>query len=327
MKILQNYNIINNYNYRNSLSQRNYNITFRGHSETGDTINFSNAEQQDTELDAKLHNANIKYVCVEGNKAIIENLNGKFSEVEIPEAYFEGVEDRQKEVEKWLISLNGHPTLGVPYELLDIMDILNIETSIDEHNRRKLGAYHRALANGIRVINYDATDNIANIEIEGKPYKFLLNQMGTRQVFSEELIHKNSKLNQMISNIRESLCGKVYTIGDKDVLIPNILNRVPDVKNDENTVLQGNTTTEISDIYNSCSVLEEYSKKMINKPEKEIKTIRYMIKPYEGYDNIRVLKAYSYYDKRCDKLYLYKPEENIIQVLYNNNYVKNHSTI
>ena len=56
---------------------------------------------------------------------------------------------------------------------------------------------------------------------------------------------------------------------------------------------------------------------------KELKTINYIRKSVEGYSNNVLRKAYSYYDKMNNDLYLYIPQRNRMQILSDLVFVKN----
>ena len=55
----------------------------------------------------------------------------------------------------------------------------------------------------------------------------------------------------------------------------------------------------------------------------KLKTIRYLRKPLMGYANNTVEKAFSYFDKLNNDLYLYIPGKKKIQILTNDNFIKN----
>ncbi len=335
MKILPNFNIIHNFNYQINTPQKNSNIAFKGE-EPGDTFE-SRIDEEEAERYAKLEDLGIKEVIVDGNKVLIENLKGDKSEVaEIPEVYFENVKDRQKEVETWLTNddQSGHPTLGMPYDLLDKMDKLGIETGYPY----TIEMYRDAKDNGIKFISYNKENGVADIEIDDMPYKFKLENNCTEPGLDDlvnEYSYDFSELNIMIDNIREA--GRAADItkedgekeafiiqdGKKEIVISRILDRTPDVKRDEFLVRYGNAEVYIDDIYGPLQVLSNFTKKDID-PE-DIKVIKYLVKPIEGFDNNYVARAYSYYNKNCNKLYLYKPEEKTIQVLCANNSIKNFS--
>ena len=204
---------------------------------------------------------------------------------------------------------------------MDIADKLGLYN--DDFHNEQLDIYKSALASGVKIINYNRQSGVANVEIEDRPYKFLVgDNFRTRYDFCKDLNSYRGWVHQMIDNIRRAGTVKsIEQVGYKDVVISNLLDRTPDVKRDEVLVRNGNAETGEYDIYESWDIFESKMHKEINPAE--IKTIKYLIKPDEGYDNNYLANAYSYYDQKCDKLYLYKPEEKVIQVLNGNSFVKN----
>ena len=83
-------------------------ITFRGVEQANDSFEASEVTKDQPRGEEgniryiTLKDLNIEEIVVDGNNVIIENLNGDFGEIEIPEICFEDETDKQRQVENWL---------------------------------------------------------------------------------------------------------------------------------------------------------------------------------------------------------------------------------
>lgn len=155
--------------------------------------------------------------------------------------------------------------------------------------------------------------DIIEIMSDDEIYKF-------KGVYSDIQDAKNNA-SEMIENINMSLHGKFIQDGKKEVFIPYILGRTPDIKRDQTLIMNGN-----SENGQEIDIVREKLEDLLDTDidDSEIKTIKYLIKHKRGYDNNIVKKAYGYYDKDEDVAYLYIPGKEKLQQLLDNGYVKSY---
>ena len=130
------------------------------------------------------------------------------------------------------------------------------------------------------------------------------------------------KLNNMIENIKKSLSGYFVRRDRHEYFIPYILNKSPNIIYNNILVENGNTLNTIDEnYYNIIQILQKQIKNKIN--TNDLKMIRYLVKPIEGYANNFVNMAYSYLDKVNNDLYLYTQHNKKLEILTNGCFIKN----
>lgn len=147
-------------------------------------------------------------------------------------------------------------------------------------------------------------------------------------IFDKEYIFKltddmaNDKIpNKMVDNIRKTMTGYFVRSMNKEYFIPHILDKTPHVLRQSHVIKYGNVPTERNEeskaafkIINSCTKAKL--------DIKNLKTIKYLHRPINGYSNNVVEKAYSYSNISDSTIYLYIPKENRMQILSSDNHVK-----
>ncbi len=169
----------------------------------------------------------------------------------------------------------------------------------------------------VNIINCRPEEDncVIDLEIDDIPYRFNKNCIKTDD------IEKSENVACMIENIKKTLSGTFINDGNKEVFIPYILGRTPDIKRDEILVKNGNTENIYDEQFDF--IHEELEDILDMDIEKEdITTINYLSKTKKGYDNNAIRQAYGFYDKEEDVTYLYIPERNKLQTLLDNGYVK-----
>ena len=155
-------------------------------------------------------------------------------------------------------------------------------------------------------------DKYTKIDIFDKPHFFKLN---------EETKDANI-LDSMIENIKKTMTGFFIRYDKHEYFIPHILEKSPNIVKHQHIVENGNCVTELNEESKTAlNIIESQANGKFD--IKELKTIRYLRKPVEGYANNTVEKAFSYFDKLNNDLYLYIPFNNKIQILTNKSFVKN----
>ena len=131
-----------------------------------------------------------------------------------------------------------------------------------------------------------------------------------------------AELNKLVENIKKSKSGFFIRYGKHEYFIPYILKKPPEILKHIHTVENGNSPLELSEAsVNAKDVIEAHVKRKVN--VRYLKAIRYLKRTVDGFDGNTIVKtAYSYFDKKMNDLYLYIPEKKIMQVLFNNEFVK-----
>ena len=156
-------------------------------------------------------------------------------------------------------------------------------------------------------------DKYLKVDIFDKPYRFKLN----------EETNDTNKLNSMIENIEKTVTGFFIRNKRHEYFAPHILKKAPSICTKQIKVIKhGNCATEINEeSVNALNVIEAQAKEKFD--INELKTIKYLKNTESGYANNTVEKAFSYLDKTNNDLYLYIPKDNKVQVLIDENFVKN----
>ena len=173
----------------------------------------------------------------------------------------------------------------------------------------------------VNIINCRPKEDncIIDLEIDDIPYRFNENYPITRT----DDIEGSENLVNMIENIKKTLSGTFISDGSKEIFIPYILGRTPDIKRDETLVRNGNTDNIYDEQFDFIhKELEDILDMDIEK--EDITTINYLSKIKKSYDNNALRQAYGFYDKEEDVTYLYIPEKNKLQTLLDNGYVKSY---
>ncbi len=150
------------------------------------------------------------------------------------------------------------------------------------------------------------------IYIYGKPYFFK----------STEETKDAKILDSMIENIKKTITGHFVRHGYHEYYIPHVLRTTPDILDQLHIVEEGNAETEINEeSQNALKIIQSYAKEKLDIAE--MKTIKFIIRPFKGYVNNTLEKAFSYYDNINDELFLYIPHKKKLQILNNSNLVRN----
>ena len=129
-------------------------------------------------------------------------------------------------------------------------------------------------------------------------------------------------LDDMIENIKKTETGFFIKSNGHEYYTPHILPIIPNIKTQHRVVKIGNAETEINEESEAAlKIIESQANEKFD--IKNLKTIKYLRKIFNGYANSTVKKAYSYYDKLNDDLYLYIPQKNKMQIMINDRLVKN----
>ncbi|MBR1460053.1 hypothetical protein IJ596_00260, partial [bacterium] len=249
MRITPAYNIFSSFNYQNTPAKQNAITAFKGTDTNDEFIPETHIRSEQEEAEKRKYNlfkAKIDNVQVEGNNVTIETLDGKTKKLEIPEVCFENIKDRQKAVEKWLIDIADEELCG-SLELC----VAAQELGLCEENET-INEYKQALEKGIKVLNYSYNNryigkSILDLEIDDIPHRFLTYQSLYRSlqelnksenctgsmIDAPRFYSDEYDIQNMVKNIRAAGRGSVITVGNKDIVLPQILDRVPDVKKDE----------------------------------------------------------------------------------------------
>ena len=156
-------------------------------------------------------------------------------------------------------------------------------------------------------------DRYLNVNIYDDPYQFKKTE-----------ILDGKKLKDMIENIKKTYTGVFVKRIKHEELIPDMLKKQPDIIYDDLVVKYGNTPTEMN--LETQLILEKLYKFLYKPIElKDLKTISYIVKTEQGYDNVELRKAYSVYDVPTDTQYLYIPEDGILKRKYDSGYVANYN--
>lgn len=130
------------------------------------------------------------------------------------------------------------------------------------------------------------------------------------------------ELDTMIDNIKKTLTGFFVRSNNQEYFVPYILNKVPDVLNQQHIVENGNAeTVRNEESQEAFKIIQSYGKAKFS--IKKLKTIKYLERSFLGYSNNTSENAFSYFDKPNNILYLYIPKNKTLQILTNENYVRN----
>ena len=163
---------------------------------------------------------------------------------------------------------------------------------------------------GVNSFQDDIND--IKVYIYDKPYFFK----------STEETKDASILDSMIENIKKTLTGHFMKRGTHEYYVPHVLSTTPDIFEQLNIVEEGTAVTELNEeSQNALKIIQSQAKEKLD--IKELKTIKYLIKPFKGYINNTLKKAFSCYDRKNDELFLYIPHKKKLQILDNRNFVKN----
>ena len=128
-------------------------------------------------------------------------------------------------------------------------------------------------------------------------------------------------LDSMIENIKKSMTGYFIRSGKHEYYAPYILLKAPNILSQRRIVERGNAKTEINEESKAAlEVIQSQANKKFN--IKNLKTIKYLRRPFDGYANNTIAKAFGYLDKSSDDLYLYIPQKNKMKILINDCFVK-----
>jgi len=135
-------------------------------------------------------------------------------------------------------------------------------------------------------------------------------------------IRNMSTIEAMAENIKQTLIGHFLKIGSHEYFIPNILNKAPNIIRNLHTVMNGNAPIKNNEeTQKALDILQLATNRNI-KPE-ELKSIKYLKKHVEGFANNVIKNAFSYFDENKNFLYLYIPENDKLEILKNNGFIKN----
>lgn len=164
----------------------------------------------------------------------------------------------------------------------------------------------------LEILKTKTGDEYVKVDILDKDYNFML----------IDGVKNPKKLNKMIENIKQTLTGFFVREDKHEYFIPNVSKKIPNISENLYLVENGNAVTELNDETDEVlKFFESTTKEQVNIDD--LKTIKYMTRTVNGFDNNVVKTAYSYFDKINNDLYLYMPNKRRLQVLTNSNLIKN----
>ena len=275
-------------------------------------------------------NANIK---LNDNSLTITNKNGKSISVEIPEEYFENVEDKERQVKNWLLdSMKNCALDDVPLEILDAEEKLLLSNVRNGEIVSYAEQYRQALDNGIKVgkIEKDPMYDFYNVDlkVDGRKYryksyepsKYLVLRSITCSPDGYDKGIYNKSIAKMVDNIRNTQFGSFVKYRNHEYYVPNVFEKVPDIRNDVVAIEHGNEKTkETPFTIILCEKLSEISGQDVNMDN--LKTINYLYKTKRGYNNNVLQTAYAFHDSENDMHYMYIKERGVLKTMAPNGYV------
>lgn len=183
---------------------------------------------------------------------------------------------------------------------------------------------YKGNSDDLDMINCKNVDDIytINFEIEDKTYRFI-DCCSNKAISAHNVYDKYKNIAQMVDNIRKTTMGRFVRDGNREVFVPYILGRTPDVKRDEILVKNGNASNNYYEDFDD--IREELECILDRNIERdEMTTINYLNKTVRGFDNNEVKQAYGYTDNEDGTTYLYIPDRNKLQTLLDNGYVKSY---
>ena len=179
------------------------------------------------------------------------------------------------------------------------------------------------LSNKNKISNISFGEEPADVNIVSKDYRYAKVDILDKR-FCFKLVDEAEDpkvLDAMIDNIKKTKTGFFIKSNSHEYYAPHIFSVIPDVKKQQRVVEIGNAETEINEeAENAMKIIQSRSEEKFD--IKNLKTIKYLRRIFDGYANCTVKKAYSYYDKCNDDLYLYIPQKNKLQILMKDCFVK-----
>ena len=124
----------------------------------------------------------------------------------------------------------------------------------------------------------------------------------------------------MVDNIKNTQFGSFVKYRNHEYYIPNVFDKVPDIRNDVIAIEHGNAKTEENYLTKMlCKELSQITGQDVNMDN--LKTINYLYKTKRGYSNNILQTAYAFHDSENDMHYMYIAEKNTLKIMAPNGYV------
>jgi len=179
------------------------------------------------------------------------------------------------------------------------------------------------LSNKNKISNISFGEEPADVNIVSKDYSYAkVDIFDKRYCFKLlDAVEDPKELDSMIENIKKIKTGYFIRSNGHEYFTPHILPKAPNFHHNLRVVELGNAETEINEESKAAlNIIESQANKKFD--IKNLKTIKYLKRIFDGYANNTVKNAYSYYDQINNDLYLYIPQKNKLKILINNCFEK-----
>jgi hypothetical protein len=182
--------------------------------------------------------------------------------------------------------------------------------------------------NGIKIDRIKNSGNgfyDVNLDIAGEKYKFKSYEPDKYSVLysincPDTQYDYNESIAKMIDNIKQTQSGFFVKYRNHEYYVPNIYEKIPDIRNDMVAIEHGNAETKDNAVTRKiCQKLSQISGQEVTLDN--LKTINYLTRPHKGYDNNICQSAYAFHDSVNDMHYMYKAENDSLKIMAPNGYV------